>query len=90
MRYSSQTDSPEAWDAEIEWALTHNIEPADHIAGLTRVPQEPVRLSPEQEECAHPEEGLTWDAYRGVFNCGECGAQLVIPELAEALDKKIL
>ncbi len=54
------------------------------------VPEEAIRLSPEQEECPHPEEGLEWDAYRGVFRCGECGAQLVIPELAEALDKKIL
>lgn len=80
----------EIYDAEVEKALMHGEDPADHIADLTRSPQEPVRLSPEQEECAHPEEGLTWDAYRGVFNCGECGAQLVIPELAEALDKKIL
>jgi hypothetical protein len=48
--------------------------------------QDPERLTPEQEACnngAHCE--LDWDGYRGVFKCRECGAQLVLPELAEAL-----
>jgi hypothetical protein len=57
----------------------------NRAATLNRIPEQPVRLSPEQEECQHPEEKLAWDNYRGLFTCGECGAQLVIPELEEGL-----
>ena len=74
----------EAYDAEVEWALMNNIEPADHIAALTRSPQEPVRLSPEQTGCvngAHPLETLKWNAYFQVMECGECGAWILIEDL---------
>jgi len=82
-------DYVEAYDAEVEWCLMNNIEPADHIAALTRKPALPIRLAPEQEACDHPEDLLQWNAYWGVFVCGECGAQLLIPEYAESLDRKI-
>jgi len=52
---------------------------------LILVPSEPIRLCPEQEECPHPAEGLRWNGYREVFICWECGGQLVIPELREAM-----
>ncbi len=52
---------------------------------LRLVPPEPIRLAPEQEACEHPAEGLRWNGWREVFICWECGGQLVIPELREAM-----
>lgn len=50
------------------------------------ITQDPERLTPEQQACNEGQHGfLDWDGYRGLFTCRECGAQLVLPELAEAL-----
>jgi hypothetical protein len=48
--------------------------------------QDPERLTPEQEACNDGHHSsVTWDGYRGLFTCDECGAELVLPELAAAL-----
>lgn len=44
-----------------------------------------IRLSPEQAEHVHPLEVLSYDVKLDVFICGECGAELVIPELSFAI-----
>ena len=47
-------------------------------------PEEPIRLSPEQTECLHPD--LEWLRFSCVFRCKECSTPLIMPELAEALN----
>lgn len=42
-----------------------------------------IRNAPEQEEHQHC--NLAWDWKRDVFICGECGAELCIPELSQAM-----
>ena len=49
----------------------------------TYVPTEAVKLSPEQEECPHM--SVTWDGFKQLFTCKECGGRIVVPDLAEAL-----
>lgn len=45
--------------------------------------EKPIRLAPEQQGCEHQE--VDWNFYRSLFICRECGAQIILPELAEAL-----
>jgi hypothetical protein len=46
-------------------------------------PEEPIRLSPEQEQCSH--DAVKWAGVGSVFECEECGAPFIMPELLEAL-----
>jgi len=50
---------------------------------LHNEPEQPVRLSPEQEACLHIQ--TTWLRYSCLFTCDECGALLILPEQAEVL-----
>jgi hypothetical protein len=70
----------EAFDKEVELALMRGEDPAEHVAGLTRVPQEPVRLAPEQKECPHPLETISFNAYQQVLICRKCGAEILIED----------
>ena len=59
----------------------------NRTAAISRVPEKPIRLAPEQEACPHDK--LKWLGYQGLFVCvepdGGCGAEFVMPELEEAL-----
>jgi hypothetical protein len=48
-----------------------------------RVPFTSMRLAPEQIGCEHAQ--LHWNWKRDIFECLECGAEFVIPELSEVM-----
>ena len=79
----------ELFDKEIEKALMCGEDPQEHMDSLTRLPSNIMRLSPEQRECGHPEETLSFDSWNQVMKCGTCGAELLISDVEGSLDKPV-
>jgi hypothetical protein len=46
----------------------------------TRIPQNPVRNNPEQSQRSHPIETLEYKTWKQLFECGVCGAEVLIEE----------
>jgi hypothetical protein len=81
----------EPHDEQVEWEMTVGAEAADVEHEELRIPETPIRLTPEQQACPH--EQLEWQGCKGIFRCvgpdGGCGAELVVPELEEGLGVSI-
>lgn len=55
---------------------------------LSRVPETPIRLAPEQTACPHSGK-WRWAGLEGVFRCSDCGAPIVCPELSEIIGLEV-